>query len=478
MTFRGYMDTFRRRWLLIATCVVVCLGGAIALTLSATPMYQSQVQLFVSAQPSGDLSNAAANLTNVYQGGLFTQQRVQSYVDVANSPSVTKPVINSLHLALTPSQLAKKISANAPNNTVLIYVYAQDRSPLVAQHIANAAASSFISFVNILEKPVKGGPSPVHLSISYPATLPTSPVSPKKTLNITLGFVLGLSLGLGLALLRERMDTTVKDIDELEHAHHVTALGVISYDKQVSRTMSSGVVETSQRAEALRQLRTNLQFINLDNPPDCLVVTSSLPSEGKTTTTCGLAMVMAEAGLNVVVVEGDLRHPKIGEYLSLPPSEGLTTALLGKRELSDLLHPVGKTGRLHVLLAGIPAPNPSELLASNHMESLLQTLRERFDMVLIDAPPLLPVTDGAILAAKSSGAIVVVRHGKTRHHNLDTALESLRKVDAKVLGVILNMVPHRAIGYYGYGYGYEPAVRPDEAEPAVVPEQAPTATVQ
>lgn len=478
MTLHGYLNTLRRRWLLVLACVALCLGGAIALTLRATPVYKSQVQLFVSAQSSSELSPAASNLTNAYQGGLFTQQRVQSYVEVATSPSVTRPVVNALHLHLTPSQLAKKISASAPNNTVLIYVYAEDHSPYRAQQIANAAANSFITFVNALEKPIRRGPSPVRLSVSDPANLPTSPVSPKKALNIVLGLVLGLSLGFGLALLRERLDTTVKELDDLEGAHNVTVLGLISFDKQVTRSLSGGAVENSQRAEALRQLRTNLQFINLDNPPDRIVITSSLPSEGKTTTTCGLAMVMAEAGLNVVVVEGDLRNPKIGEYLSLPPSEGLTTALLGHRDLSDLLQPVGQTGRLQVLLAGMPAPNPSELLASHQMERLLNELRERFDIVLIDAPPLLPVTDGAVLAAKSSGAIVVVRHGKTRHHELEAALAALQKVDAKILGVIFNMVPQRSVGYYGYGYGY----KPPEAMPAdpapVDSDQTPAVTAQ
>jgi receptor protein-tyrosine kinase len=203
-------------------------------------------------------------------------------------------------------------------------------------------------------------------------------------------------------------------------------------------------------------LRTNLQFVDVDTTEKVLIVTSSLAGEGKTTTAVNLAIAHAQAGQRVLLIEGDLRRPRASRALGLDQSVGVTTVLIGKVTLEEATQ-VHANGTLHVLSSGAIPPNPAELLQSNAMGDLIDRARSDYDVVIIDAPPLLPVTDAAILAAKADGAIIVVRHGRTRRDQVGTSASRLAQVDAAAIGFVINMTPGRRSGYgYGYGYGYGP----------------------
>src|SRR6478735_8306035 len=231
-----------------------------------------------------------------------------------------------------------------------------------------------------------------------------------------------------------------------------TIQGGIAYDSDASaHPLIVQVDPRSQRAEAFRSLRTNLQFIDVANPPKSIVVTSSLPGEGKSTTTANLALSLAETGLKVVVIEGDLRRPRLLDYLGFEGSVGLTDVLVGRVQVDDVLQPFGRTG-LRLLGAGPIPPNPSELLGSANMEQLVADLAERFDYVLIDAPPLLPVTDAAVLST------IVVGAGVAQREHVRRALESLEAVNGSLLGLILNRVKTKELGagYGTYAYDYRP----------------------
>jgi capsular exopolysaccharide synthesis family protein len=443
-----YLRVLRKRWKLITLCILLAVAAATAASLLPKPVYRAQAQLFVSTTQAA--SDAASGLN---QGGQFAQQRVKSYADVINSPQVTQQVIQRLGLNLTPRQLAKKLSADAPLDTVLINVNATDTSPARARDIANAVAERFTNVATDLETPAGGGPSPVKVSVVRAADLPPSPVSPRKKLNIALGLLVGLAVGVGFAVLRETLDTSVKSVGDVQAILGLATLGVIGFDP---RTPKHPLVvqdkPDSPRAEAFRQLRTNLQFVDIDHSPRSIVVTSSLPEEGKSTTTCNLAIALAQAGLNVVLVEGDLRRPRLAEYLGIEGAVGVTDVLIGRAALEDVLQPWGSRG-LEVLASGPTPPNPSELLGSHQMQQLIADLEELADLVLIDAPPLLPVTDAAVLSKVTSGAILVVRSGRTRREQVHRALETLQAVDAHVFGVVLNMAPTKGPDAYRYGYG-------------------------
>jgi len=444
---RGYTRVLRARWLSVAVFAVVGLGSALVMTLLSPKVYQAQTQFFVAIASPSDTSTS-----QILSGSQFTLERVSSYTEIATSARVLQPVIDELHLGVTPAELASRVTASSPLNSVLIDLTATDQSPAQAARICNAVADSFSSVVESLETPLSGTVSPVKVTIVDQAAPQTSPVSPRPKVNLALGLLVGLGIGIGFALLREALDTRVKGPDDLQRATDATPLGVVVYDPEGTTRPLAALDHASPRSEAFRTIRTNLQFVDVDNVPRVVVITSAVPEEGKTTTACNLAIAMAQSGLKVCLVEGDLRRPRVAEYLGIDGTVGLANVLAGQIPLREALVNWPQ-GPLHVLPSGTVPPNPSEMLGSKHMVSVIGDLRTHFDAVIIDAPPLILVTDGSILSAASDGAIVVVRHGKTTREQLDRAVESLVQVDARLLGTVLNFAPLKR-GRLGYGYGY------------------------
>jgi capsular exopolysaccharide synthesis family protein len=444
---RDFIRVLRRRWRVVAAAVVLATGTAFAVTALSTPVYKADAQLFVSLHEGG---SSSAN--NAYQGNLFSQERVKSYAKIADSPAVTEPVIKQLGLSESNVELARKVTATAPPDTVLVDITVSDHSPERAQQLANAIATQFSRVVANLERPATDQASPVSVSVVRPAELPTVPVSPRPILNIGLGFVIGLAIGTGIAVLRENLDTTVKTGDDLQKLTGASPLGVIGYDSRAQNSpLVSQLTSRSGRGEAFRTLRTNLRYVDVDKPPQVVVITSSVAGEGKSTTACNLAIALSGVGTRVILVEGDLRRPRIADYMGMEGAVGLTDVLVGRAGLGEVLQPWGNSP-LSILASGALPPNPSELLSSAQMVELLAALRTRAEVVIIDAPPLLPVTDAAVVARECDGAIVVVRHGKTTREQVTRSLDALNSVGARVLGTVFNMVP--AGGPNGYGYGY------------------------
>lgn len=465
---RDYIRVLRKRWKFIVLLTVLALVGAGAASVLATPQYEARTQLFVSTQASG-------TAVELLQGSNFTQQRVKSYADVVTSPVVLDPVISELGLEESPRSLAARISAEAPLDTVLINISVRDESPEQAARIANAVGESFTTVISELEEPTGDGSSPVRISTVDPADVPEAPVSPNTKLNLALGLLVGLALGVGAAVLRETLDTSVRGEDDVRQVTDASVLGGIAWDDEApKRPLIVQASPHSTRAEAFRQLRTNLQFVDVANHPRSIVITSSVPGEGKSTTVANLAITMAEAGSRVCLVEGDLRRPMVTEYLGLEHSVGLTTVLIGQADLADVVQPWG-AGNLHVLPSGQVPPNPSELLGSAAMDKLLRTLENSYDVVIIDAPPLLPVTDAAVLSKLADGAVIVVGSQKINRDQLARAVANLEAVDARLLGVVLNLLPTKgpdAYSYYSYGYAsYEHGGAPEA--PALTGRAAP-----
>jgi non-specific protein-tyrosine kinase len=451
---------------------------ATAFTYSTHKEYTAKTQLFVAARDSGANSS---DINSAYTGGLFTQQRVKSYTSVLGSQHVADLVRADLGLSASASTISSKISASAPLDTVLLNVSVTDSDPARAQSIANSIGRVFPRLVDSIEAPANGGSSPIKVSVVQAAPLPTAPTSPRPKLNLALGLLVGLAIGVGAAVARETLDASVKGPEHAAELTETPVIGAITFDTDATKHPLVMVASpNSPRAEAFRQLRTNLQFVDIEHPLRSVVITSSVSEEGKSTTTCNLAIALAEAGLSVVLVEADLRRPRVADYMGLEGAVGLTSVLLGRVDVDAALQSWG-TGSLHVLASGPLPPNPSELLGSAGMQELLHELEDRADIVLIDAPPLLPVTDAAILGTITSGVVLLIRSNKTRREQVTRAMAILRGVGATSLGTILNMVPTRgpdAYAYgYGYGYGYKAKtkatasvgrVSADEADEAVV----------
>ncbi|WP_444541729.1 polysaccharide biosynthesis tyrosine autokinase [Arthrobacter liuii] len=440
-----FFRILQRNWMLLVGGTLVGLIAGAGASVLTTPTYTSSTQLFVAIQNSGSVQE-------LQQGNTFSQARVQSYVKTIASPMVLQPAIDELGLSETPEQLAARVTAGTDLNTVLINISVSDTSPSRAAAIARAIADSLVRAVEKLESPKAGGASPVGLSIIKPATAASSPSAPNTRLNIAAGLVVGLALGLGLSFLRTTLDNRIRGEEDFRRISPIPVLGGISFDQEASRRpLLTQAAAQSPRAESFRQLRTNLQFANVSGQARTVLVTSSLPGEGKSTTATNLAIALAQSGQSVCIVDADLRRPMVAEYLGLERSAGLTTALLGQADVDDLLQPWGDDS-LYVLTSGVTPPNPSELLGSQAMKATLARLEGHFDTVVIDAPPLLPVTDAAVLAQYVGGVVLVVGSKKLRKNELEKAFKALELVDANLLGAVLNRLPAKGPDAYRYDY--------------------------
>lgn len=445
MELRDYLRVLRRNWILItATTLIGLLVGGLASVLTK-PTYTAETQLFVAIQSSGSVQE-------LQQGNTFSQARVQSYVKTVDSPVVLQPAIDALGLSMTANDLANRTTATTDASTVLINISVADGSPVQAAALAQAVGDSLIQAVDVLERPKTGGSSPVRLSVIKPAIAPSGPSAPNTRLNLLLGLLLGVAFGVAGAVLKSTLDYRIRGEVELRRVTEAPLLGAIAFDQDaMKKPLLTQAKAQSPRAESFRQLRTNLQFANVSGKAASVLVTSSLPGEGKSTTAANLAISVAQAGRTVCLVDADLRRPMVNEYLGLDRNAGLTTALVGNADVNDLLQPWGHDS-LYVLTSGAIPPNPSELLGSDEMKMLIERLEQAFDIVIVDAPPLLPVTDAAVLSRHVGGVVVVVGAFKTKQHDLDKSLKALEMVEANILGVVLNRLPVKGPDAYAYAY--------------------------
>ncbi|KQO62330.1 polysaccharide biosynthesis tyrosine autokinase [Curtobacterium sp. Leaf261] len=449
MELRDYITVLRKGWVLILVLALVGVAAAAGYSIVKQPEYAASAQVFVSTETSGSAADLA-------QGNTFTQQRVLTYSNLVTTPIVLLPVISSLKLDMTAGELATLVSADAPLNTTLITINVTDTDPVQAADIANATSQSLTNVVQNIESTSENGGSTVKLTRVQEAQVPSAPVSPNVPVNVILGLLVGLALGVGIAVLRETLDNRVRTEQDVERISDAPIVGGIAFDSKASvRPLIVQADPRSPRAESFRTLRTNLQFLDLEaSSARTFVMTSSVESEGKSTTVANLAIALDSAGYKVILIDADLRRPKIATYMNIEGAVGLTDVLIGRAVIEDAAQPWGR-GTMRVLPAGKIPPNPSELLGSRTMQLLIEQLETEYDFVLFDAPPLLPVTDGAILAKKASGALVVVAAGKTHRNQLAGAVSALENIGAPVAGFVLTMMPTKGPGAYGYGrYGY------------------------
>ncbi|BBX18005.1 chromosome partitioning protein [Mycolicibacterium duvalii] len=368
--------------------------------------------------------------------------------------TLAQRTVDKLGLNMSAAELQENVTASAKTDTVLIDVHVLDESPVRARDIANTLSDEFVAMVRELETPDSGARPDSRVVVEQRASIPGDPVVPKTLRNIAVGLALGIVFGIGLAVFRDLMDNTVKDSGTLEEITGTGVVGSIPLDKERRRQPAIAFdADNSGIAEAFRKLRTNLQFLSVDNPPRVIVVTSSMPSEGKSTTAINIALALAEAEHNVVLVDGDLRRPTAHKYLDLVGAVGFSTVLSGAATLDEALQKTRFAG-LTVLTSGAVPPNPSELLGSQSARKLLHELRGRFDYVIVDSAPLLAVTDAAILAAGADGVLLMARFGHTRREQLIHAVGSLESVGAPLLGAVFTLMPTRGSLSYSYDYSY------------------------
>lgn len=441
MDLQSYLRAVRRSWwLIVLACVVGAgLGGAAAAL--ATPQYRSSVVFFVST-PTDRTGTA-------FQADQFAQRRVNSYVGLLTSDELAQRVVAASGTDESVAAVRSAISASADLNTVLLTASVTTSSPERSVLYARTISEQLGGLVDNLDNKGATAVPNVVLNVISGPTGASDQVSPNIKLYLALGLALGFVVGIGLAVLRElRLDRTVRSQDTLRAVVAAPVLGAVPWDKATADSpVAVGVHAGSKRAEAFRQVRTALRFLDAANPVRVVAVTSAVADEGRTTTALNLALAFATGGARTLFVEADLRRPRAAAYLGLPATVGLSDVLVGEVELADVVHEWGDA-RLSVLVSGPVPPNPSELLGTPAMASLLATARERYDAVVVDTPPVLPVTDAAVVSVQVDGVVVVVRHGGTTRAQVASTGRVLRGVEARVLGAVLTAVPQRDMGAY------------------------------
>ncbi|WP_242090262.1 polysaccharide biosynthesis tyrosine autokinase [Curtobacterium sp. DN_7.5] len=447
MNVAQFLQTLRRRWFSVALFLVLGATAGVASAAIQTPQYRATAGVFVAVNGSG-------NVSDLSQGNNFSAARVKSYTALAQTPRVLALAAKKAGLHGEAADLSGTVVATAQNDTVLISISATDPDPAVAATVANAVTEVLIEQVDHVERVGEGASELVRLSVFQPASPPGAPYEPRVTVAAALGIIAGLAIGIGQAFVRAALDTRLRSVEELAAMTDASVLAEIPLDETVGTTPAIMTDDDgySVRAESFRQLRTHLMYTNIDGLSQSVVVTSTTPGEGKSSTALNLALVLARNGARVALVDADLRRPSIGTYLGLESRVGLSTVLTHQIELEDAMQELG-TLPLHVLTSGRVPPNPSELLSSPQMTELIRDLERSYDHVIVDAPPLLPVTDPAVLGTICSGVLMVASlDGRVRRADVTAALTRLEQVGARVLGITVNRTSAAKGGKYYYNY--------------------------
>lgn len=435
------------------------------------PVTTAEVQtmlLLVTGSPVQQVVQRQLGSVPPVQAAEVEQTNAIAITAVSTIPARAALVANTYAKAFVTYQQNLAISTTSAAEAQLSAQIKKTKSEIKALRATSGNASQIAALVNQegtlgeqlsqLQVNEAGNPAPV--SLIAPAQVPASPSSPKPAEDGGLGLAAGLALGMGAAFLRENLDDALVSQDATEQAAGSPVLAVvplISAWKRRDRPLVISITQpASPAAESYRSLRTSLQFAGQEREIRTILVTSATSEEGKTTTLANLGAVFAQAGHSVVLVSCDLRKPRLGQFLGVDESAGLATVLLGQHALGDVIMPVTRDRRLCVLPAGPPRPNPSELIDGPAMRQVLAQLRESFDLVLIDSPPILPVTDAVMLSRLTDATLLVVAAGQTRRGELQRATAKLEQVNAPVVGVVLNEARRlggRGYGYYGSAYG-------------------------
>lgn len=443
MELVDYLRVLRRRWALVALAALVCAGAAVGFSLQQDPLYQATARLVVSSAGGADAEQQAAQQQSAVQ-------RATTYAQFASTPPAVAAAVREAGVASGGAE--PEVTATAEGGSPFLAIAVTDAQPERAAAVANAYVASLPEVVAELER----SSGVQALSVLAPATVPTQPFQPQPMRNGGIGLALGLLLGVGSAFLREALDRTYKDPDQIEEETRLSVLGVVPQEL-ASVALPTLTNPSSNRAEAYRTVRTNVQFAGPPHTLRTILVTSATAGEGKTSVSTNLAIAFAATGQSVVLVDADLRRRSVAKAFELEDEgPGLAGVLAGWADLDSALR-AGPTDQLTLLPAGSTPVNPSELLASPTMVELLKDLGDRFEVVLVDSPPVLPVTDPLVLAVEATGVVVVVRLGTTPRERLKRTLGSLQKLDVPVLGIVGNgAVASQDPAYgYGYTYGYE-----------------------
>ncbi len=400
-----------------------------------TPVYTASSTLMVT-RPSDSAYTSS--------GEVFLHRTlVSTYREIALSRRILDLAATDDMIPYSGNQLRGKLNVEGVGETELIQLSVTDRDPVLASYIANMVSRVFMDQVGVV---IRGA----HVTVLDEAPVPGGPSNSPAGSNVNIAFVFGLLAAVGLAFLIDYLDRSIKDRDEAERLLGVPVLGVVP---RVPGNIQVAVKGRSPQAESMRALRTNLQFVSADKPVRRILVTGPDPAGGKSTIAANLALTLAQSGGLVLLVDADLRRPTQHRIFNIKMEPGLSSLIY--YEDLDPAKVIRNSGRenLKVIPCGPIPPYPAEMLSSRSMRKLVANLSERFDYIVIDSPPVLAVTDASVLSKLVDGTLIVLKYGKVRRDEAVDTLKQLQRVQANVVGSVLNGVPTSSAYYNGY-YNY------------------------
>jgi succinoglycan biosynthesis transport protein ExoP len=510
---REYLQSLRRRQWLIILVTLGFVGLSLAYSLLTTPVYRATANLLLTPQLSTTLlqaNNANAPVVTVdvpTSSQVIESTSVQSYVEkkIPNVPPVSVSEIGTTDVVqVSVDSTSPKLAARAADAYANAYIHLQQSQTVDTINTAVQLLTTHLNTVNATIAPLQAEAAQTSTvagtalstqlqglqeqavtlqneisndefaanqasgggQVVSNAAVPSKPVKPKTAEYAILAGFLGLAIGVGLALTLEFFDDGIRTKDDLELVgdnYPVLSLipEIVDWRDPHAQYLVSRSSPSSVPAEAYRSLRTSIQFLGLDRSIKTVQFTSPSAGEGKTTTLANVAVAIAQAGQRVVVVCCDLRRPRLHQYFDMSNQIGFTSVLLGEATLREALQPVPGLEGLQILASGQIPPNPSELLSSTRTAELLASLADYADIVLIDSPPVLPVTDAVVLAGRVDAVVVVAAAGRTTQTQLSRALEVLGRVAAPIAGLVLNRASESvSFAYYRYAYGIPPEPKP------------------
>jgi len=491
-------------WLIVLTGLLAGAAAYVA-AIRSTPIYETSTRLLVSDPPIIRSLDTSAMISG--------QTMTSTYAEMLVDAPVLQGVIDKLGLTMTAEQLADLVSVEIVRNTQLLVVTVKNPNPILAADIANTLGQVFADRIRELQSmryaaSQKGlaqqvsdmeqqinettdaitkesdsaqkvqlearlteyrrlystlvtnfeqvrlaeAQTSTNIFVSAPATVQRVPVSPTTTRNTILAIVAGLVLAAGAVFAVDSLDDTIKNPDEIRARFNLPVLGMIAIHKITEGKPICQAEPRSPVAESFRSLRTNITYAAVDSPLRRVLITSPTPQDGKTTVSTNLAVVMSQSEKRVVLIDADLRRPQVHHKFGLLNRIGMSDLFVRPLEVLDGVLQSCDVPRLSVITSGRMPPNPAELLTSQKMELIFERLSEDHDLILVDTPPVLSVTDAAALATKMDGVIIVIKPGATKSAALEQSITQLRAVGARVLGVVVNGVDP---GSRKYGYYYQ-----------------------
>ena len=467
---REMIHILRSRCWIIIICFLIAVITSLTVNYKfLVPVYRAESTLFAGKEPNkiASLDLGEFNLN---------QKLVVDYREIILSRLVTEEVINHLNLDMQVETFRNRVSVSTIKDSRFFKIAFESSDPTMAMDVVNALAQEVISKAEEIID-IK------NVVVVDRAQLPEKPIKPNKKLNVAIASVLGLMLGTFLVFFMEFLDRTIKTEDDIRRYLQLNTIGEIPEFEGAARNIDkkffnlnfrksrfkrrSDLITTSKSlislldpkapaSEAYRALRTNIGYTSVDKEIQTLVMTSAGPGEGKSTTTVNLAISMAQVGKKVLIIDADLRKPKIHRYLSLPNDYGLTDIIVNKHPVEDCIKPYKVLKNIHVISSGVLPPNPSEILESKTMWDLLEGLKDSYDLILLDTPPVGQLTDAAIVGRNADAVVLVVASGESNIDMARHAKSALDKVNARTIGSVLTKInPKSGSTYYYRYYNYD-----------------------